>query len=82
MKATKVDGIYDSDPVKNPSARRFESITHEDALSRGLKVMDATAFSFCLEQKIPIIVFKLLGDNNFSKCVNGETVGTLVKTGG
>lgn len=82
LKATKVDGIYDSDPVKNPSARRFESITHEDALSRGLKVMDATAFSFCLEQNIPIIVFKLLGDNNFKKCVNGETVGTLVKTGG
>jgi uridylate kinase len=82
MKATKVDGIYDSDPVKNPSAKRFESISHEDALAKGLKVMDATAFSFCLEQTIPIIVFKLLGDNNFRKCIHGETVGTFVKTGG
>jgi uridylate kinase len=82
MKATKVDGIYDSDPVKNPSAKRFDSISHEDALAKGLKVMDATAFSFCLEQKIPIIVFKLLGDNNFRKCIHGETVGTFVKTGG
>lgn len=82
MKATKVDGIYDSDPVKNPAAKRFDSISHEEALAKGLKVMDATAFSFCLEQDIPIIVFKLLGDSNFRKCVHGETVGTLVKTGG
>jgi uridylate kinase len=82
LKATKVDGIYDADPMKNPSAKRFDSITHEEALAKGLKVMDATAFSFCLEQNIPIIVFKLLGDSNFRKCVNGETVGTLVKTGG
>jgi uridylate kinase len=82
LKATKVDGIYDSDPVKNPAAVRFVSITHAEALSRKLKVMDATAFSFCMENGIPIIIFKLLVRGNLRKCIEGELVGSIVKTGG
>jgi uridylate kinase len=80
VKATKVDGIYDSDPMKNPNAKRFETITHAEALSRKLKVMDATAFSFCMERDIPIIVFKLLENGNLSKCLKGETIGTVVSS--
>lgn len=82
MKATKVDGIYDSDPMKNPSAVRFDSISHADALARELKVMDATAFSFCLENSIDIIVFKLLEKGNLRRCVEGQPIGSTVKTGG
>jgi uridylate kinase len=82
LKATKVDGVYDSDPVKNRNAKRFESITHAEALARNLKVMDATAFSFCRENNIPIIVFKLAGNGNLLKCIEGKKVGTLVTTGG
>jgi uridylate kinase len=80
MKATKVDGVYDSDPMKNPNAKRFETITHAEALSRKLKVMDATAFSFCMERDIPIIVFKLLEQGNLEKCLNGEPIGTIVSS--
>ncbi|MCL2218322.1 MAG: UMP kinase [Chitinispirillia bacterium] len=81
MKATKVDGIYDSDPMKNPSAKKFDEITHAEALSRKLKVMDATAFSFCMEWGLPIIVFKLLEDGNLARCLEGQSVGTVVKFG-
>jgi len=80
LKATKVDGIYDSDPFKNPQAKRFDKITHGEALSRNLKVMDSTAFSFCMEQEIPIIVFKLLEPGNLAKCLSGEPVGTFVES--
>ncbi len=82
LKATKVDGIYDSDPMKNPDAARFDKISHAEALSRNLKVMDATAFSFCMEQKIPIIIFKLLEKGNLKRCIEGETVGSIIETGG
>jgi uridylate kinase len=82
MKATKVDGVYDSDPMNNPDAVRFETISHEDALAKGLKVMDATAFSFCLENSIDIIVFKLLEKGNLRRCVEGQPIGSTVKTGG
>ncbi|MDR2592305.1 MAG: UMP kinase [Chitinispirillales bacterium] len=78
LKATKVDGVYDSDPMKNPGAKRFDTITHAEALAKKLKVMDATAFSFCMEQGIPIIVFKLLEEGNLAKCLMGEPVGTTV----
>jgi uridylate kinase len=78
LKATKVDGVYDSDPMKNPTAKRFETITHAEALRLKLGVMDATAFSFCMEQRIPIIVFKLLEDGNLARCLMGEPVGTVV----
>ena len=82
MKATKVDGIYSSDPVKNPDAVRYESITHAEALAQQLKVMDSTAFSFCMENDIPIIIFKLLEKGNLRKCVEGDNVGSIIKTGG
>ena len=82
LKATKVDGIYDCDPVKNRNAKRFDRITHAEALARDLRVMDATAFSFCRENRIPIIVFKLSENNSLLKCIKGKKVGTLVTTGG
>jgi uridylate kinase len=82
IKATKVDGIYDSDPVKNPDAVRFATISHAEALSRNLRVMDATAFSFCMENDIPIIIFKLMERGNLRKCVEGSNVGSIIKPGG
>ncbi|NLL12759.1 MAG: UMP kinase [Fibrobacter sp.] len=82
LKATKVDGIYDSDPIKNPEAVRFEQITHKEALSRDLKVMDSTAFSFCMENSIPIIIFKLMEKGNLCRCIEGQATGSIVKTGG
>jgi uridylate kinase len=81
LKATKVDGVYDSDPVKNPKAKKFNTITHADALARNLKVMDATALSLCMENDIPIIVFKLLERGNLRKCMEGSPIGTIVKKG-
>lgn len=78
LKATKVDGIYDSDPKKNPGAKRFSNITYLDALQRQLKVMDSTAFSLCMENKMPIIVFDLFKEHNIRRVVSGEKVGTLV----
>jgi uridylate kinase len=78
LKATKVDGIYDSDPKKNPRAKRFSQITYLDALQRQLKVMDSTAFSLCMDNKMPIIVFDLFRPHNLKRVVMGEKVGTLV----
>jgi uridylate kinase len=78
LKATKVDGIYDSDPKKNPKAKRFSQITYLDALQRQLKVMDSTAFSLCMDNKMPIIVFDLFRPHNLKQVVMGEQVGTLV----
>jgi uridylate kinase len=78
LKATKVDGIYDCDPKKNPKAKRFSQITYLEALQRQLKVMDSTAFSLCMDNKMPIIVFELFRPHNLKKVVLGEKVGTLV----
>jgi len=78
LKATKVDGIYDSDPVKNPKAKRFRTITYTEALVKRLKVMDSTAFSMCMDNKMPIIVFDLFKAHNLRKVVLGESVGTVV----
>ena len=78
LKATKVDGIYDSDPKKNSKANRFERITYLEALQRQLKVMDSTAFSLCMDNKMPIIVFDLFKPHNLKRVVLGEQVGTLV----
>ena len=78
LKATKVDGIYDSDPKQNPKARRFAQITYQEALSRRLQVMDATAFSLCQDNQMPIIVFDLFKPRNLDRVVRGEKVGTLV----
>lgn len=78
LKATKVDGIYDSDPKKNPGARRYDKISYLEALQRQLKVMDSTAFSLCMDNKMPIIVFDMFGEDNLARVVRGEKVGTLV----
>jgi uridylate kinase len=79
LKATKVDGVYDSDPKTNPNARRFSEITYIEALQRQLKVMDATAFSLCMDNKMPIIVFNVFESDNLKRVVLGEKVGTLVR---
>jgi uridylate kinase len=78
LKATKVDGIYDSDPKKNPQAKRFERISYLEALQSQLAVMDSTAFSLCMDNKMPIIVFDLFKPHNLKQVVMGEAVGTLV----
>ena len=78
LKATKVDGVYDCDPKKNPKASRFEKITYIDALQRQLKVMDSTAFSLCMDNKMPIIVFDFFKAHNLRRVVMGEKIGTLV----
>ena len=79
LKATKVDGVYDSDPLKNPKAKRFQQISYFDVLSRGLRVMDTTAISMCMENRIPIIVYDLKKKGNLRRVVSGEPIGTIVK---
>lgn len=78
LKATKVDGIYDSDPKKNPKAKRFTQVAYLDCLQKQLKVMDSTAFSLCMDNKMPIIVFDLFKPHNLKRVVMGEAVGTVV----
>jgi uridylate kinase len=78
MKATKVEGIYDSDPVKNAQAKMFESISFTDVLKLGLKVMDATAISLCRENNLPILVFNLNTYGNIRRACLGEKVGSIV----
>jgi len=78
LKATKVDGVYDSDPLHNPDAVRYDDLTYLEVLSKGLKVMDATAISLCMDNALPIIVFQLLAEGNIRKVVGGERIGTLV----
>jgi uridylate kinase len=80
LKATKVDGIYSDDPVKNPTATRFKSLSYLDVLKKNLKVMDSTAISLCMDNDLPIIVFDLGAQGNIFKVVSGEDVGTLVGT--
>lgn len=78
LKATKVDGIYDCDPTKNPNAKKYDQIPYLEALQKQLKVMDSTAFSMCMDNKMPIIVFDLFKSHNLRRVVMGEKVGTLV----
>ena len=78
LKATKVDGIYDSDPKKNPAAVRFDKLTYSEALSRRLEVMDSTAFSLCMDNAMPIIVFDMTHPENILRAVRGEPIGTIV----
>lgn len=78
IKATKVDGIYDKDPVKYPDAKKYETVTYNEVLAKNLKVMDATAISLCRENKLPIIVFNSLIEGNLKKVVMGEHIGTTV----
>ena len=78
LKATKVDGVYDKDPMKHADAQRFEHLTFTDALTLGLKVMDATAFSLCRDNNKPIIVFDMTNPENIGRVLTGEPIGTVV----
>ncbi|NJR64429.1 MAG: UMP kinase [Leptolyngbyaceae cyanobacterium CRU_2_3] len=79
FKATKVDGIYDADPQKNPTARRFKTLTYSHVISQDLKVMDTTAIALCKDNSIPIIVFDLSVSGNIRRAVMGESIGTIVR---
>ncbi len=79
LKATKVDGVYNKDPMKHMDAVKFESISHFSVLNKGLKVMDSTAISLCMDNKMPIIVFSLKERGNLKKIVLGHQIGTIVK---
>jgi uridylate kinase len=78
LKATKVDGVYDADPMTHPNAVRFERISFDEAISRRLSVLDATAFALCRDQKLPIKVFSILKEGALKRVVQGEDEGTLV----
>lgn len=78
MKATKVEGIYDADPVKHPAAKMFDQLSYLEVLNRKLKVMDLTAISLCMENNLPILVFNLQKDGNLKKVLLGEKIGTRV----
>jgi len=79
LKATKVDGVYSSDPMKDPKAKKFGSISYIDVLKKGLAVMDSTAISLCMDNNLPIIVFNLKGKSNIRKIVEGKKIGTMVR---
>jgi uridylate kinase len=78
IKATKVDGVYDEDPIANPNARRFDRMHYIEALNLGVKVLDSTAISLCMDNHMPIIVLNLWQDDNIERAVLGEPVGTLI----
>jgi uridylate kinase len=81
LKATKVDGVYDADPVANPSAKRFEHLTYNDVIDRRLKVMDVSAVDMCQQNHVPLIVFDLNVPGNMRRAVLGEPIGTLIDAG-
>jgi len=78
LKATKVDGVYDSDPKKNPDAKRFERISYLEVLTKGLQVMDTTAISLCMDNKLPLVVFSIVTDGTMEAVLRGEPVGTII----
>ena len=82
LKGTKVDGVYDSDPLLNPDAVKFETLEYIEVLKRGLTVMDATAISLCMENHLPILVFDLRKEGNIKRALLGEPIGTLVHASG
>lgn len=79
FKATKVDGVYDADPNVYPDAKRYEELTYFDVLRKNLKVMDSTAISLCMDNKLPVIVFNLMENGNILRAINGQKVGTIVR---
>lgn len=79
LKGTRVDGIYTADPEKDPTAKKYDSLTFQECISQNLKVMDMTAFTLCMENQLPIIVFNMNMPGNLLRVVRGEKVGTLVK---
>ena len=82
LKATMVDGVYDADPKKNPDAKRFERVSFQECITRQFKVMDATAFSLCMDNKIPIVIFDLGKHGNVTEAILGADVGTVVDSQG
>jgi uridylate kinase len=78
FKATKVDGVFDADPKVHPNAKKYSELSYKEVLTRGLKVMDATAISLCMDNALPILVFNLLQEGNIRRAVLGEDIGTLV----
>jgi len=79
LKATKVDGIYEADPLENPDAKKYERLDYLEALNeKGIDVMDNTALTLCMDNKLPIIVFDLLKEGNIERVVRGDKIGTLV----
>jgi uridylate kinase len=78
LKGTRVDGIYTADPEKDPTARKYESITYDEAYQKNLKVMDLTAFTMCKENNMPMLVFDMNTKGNLTKVLNGEKIGTIV----
>jgi uridylate kinase len=80
LKATKVDGVYTTDPKLDPSAERLESLRHKEVLDRGLAVMDAAAISLCMESGLPVIVFDLFEEGNIERVVRGESLGTTIRS--
>lgn len=78
LKATQVDGVYDSDPMKNPKAKRFDRISYIDVLSKGLAVMDSAAISLCMDNDMPVMVFNLRDKGNILRAVSGENIGTVI----
>jgi uridylate kinase len=79
LKATKVDGVYSSDPMKDPSAKKYDTVTYIDVLKKGLSIMDSTAISLCMDNNLPIVVFNLKGKGNIRKIIEGKKIGTLVR---
>ena len=79
LMAKGVDGVYDSDPRKNPDAKKYDQLTYDEVLQKGLKVADATAISLCRDNNLPIVVFNLLEDGNIAKAVAGKTIGTIIQ---
>jgi uridylate kinase len=79
LKATKVDGVYSSDPLKDPTAKKYHTVTYIDVLKRGLSIMDSTAISLCMDNNLPIVVFNLRGKKSIRKIIEGEKIGTLVR---
>ncbi len=78
MKATKVDGVYDADPATHPDAKKFDELPYLEVIQRGLKVMDSTAISLCMDNDLPILVFNMERENNIVRALRGERVGTIV----
>jgi uridylate kinase len=81
LMAKAVDGVYDADPRQHPDAKRYERVTYAEVLAKELKVADATAFTLCMDNALPIVVFNLLVDGNIGRAVRGESIGTLVSSG-
>jgi uridylate kinase len=81
IKATKVDGVYDRDPKRDPAAKRYAKLTYDEAIEKRLGVMDATAFALCRENRLPIRVFSIVEPGNLPRAARGENIGTLVSTG-